>query len=84
VIGLDPPEAVTPPGVEVTVYEVIGLPPSDAGGLKLTVAWPLPAVAVAPVGAPGAVAAGAVGVTLFEGADSGPLPTLLVAWTVNV
>jgi hypothetical protein len=24
------------------------------------------------------------GVTPFDGVDSGPLPTLLVAWTVNV
>jgi hypothetical protein len=56
--GLDGPEAVKPPGLEVTVYEVIGLPPSEAGGLKLIVACPLPAVAVTAVGAPGAVAAG--------------------------
>ena len=26
----------------------------------------------------------AVGVALFEGVDSGPLPTVFVAWTVNV
>lgn len=59
-IGLPAPDAVKAPGVDVTVYEVIGLPPLDAGGLKLTVAWPLPAVAVAAVGAPGAVATGAL------------------------
>jgi hypothetical protein len=54
-IGLDAPLAFAPPGEAVTVYEVIGEPPSE-GAVKLTVAWPFPAVAVAPVGAPGAVA----------------------------
>jgi hypothetical protein len=38
----------------VTVYEVMGLPPSG-GAVKKTVAWALPAVAVTFVGAPGAV-----------------------------
>ena len=68
------------PGLEVTVYEVIGLPPFEAGAVKLTVAWALPAVAETPVGAPGTVA----GVTLFEGDEAGPVPMALVAVTVNV
>ena len=38
IIGLDAPVAVMLPGLEVTVYEVIGLPPFEAGGVKLTVA----------------------------------------------
>ena len=46
----------------------------------MTVACALPAVAVTPVGAPGADA----GVTLFDGADGGPVPIALVAVTVNV
>ena len=70
VMGLDAPEAVMLPGVDVTVYEVMGLPPFEAGGVKLTVACALPAVAVPIVGAPGTVA----GVTLLEGTDAGPVP----------
>ena len=56
------------------------LPPFEAGGEKLTAACALPAVAVTPVGAPGTVA----GVTLFEGLEAAPVPTALVAVTVNV
>ncbi|GAA3406273.1 hypothetical protein GCM10020370_32660 [Paenibacillus hodogayensis] len=44
---------VIPPGLDVTVYSVIALPPSLAGASKLTVACLLPAVAVTFVGAPG-------------------------------
>ena len=62
------------------MYDVIALPPFEAGAVKLTVACALPAVAVAAVGAPGTVA----GVTLLEGADAGPAPTALVAVTVKV
>src|SRR5664279_4008888 len=64
----------------VMVYEVIGLPPLP-GAVQDTVAAALPAVAVTPVGAAGAV--GAVGVTAFE-LEAGPVPTVLVAETVNV
>ena len=56
------------------------LPPVAAGALKTTVAWALPAVALGPVGAPGTVA----GVTVFDGPEAAPVPTLLVALTVNV
>jgi hypothetical protein len=80
VIGLDAPVAVMLPGLEVTVYEVIALPPFEAGAVKLTVAWALPAVAVPIVGAPGTVA----GVTLLEAADAGPVPIAFVALTVKV
>jgi hypothetical protein len=62
---------------------VIALPPSLAGTVKVTVACALPAVAVPIVGAPGAVA-GAIGVTLFDAADGGPVPMPFVAVTVNV
>jgi hypothetical protein len=37
-IGLDGPLAVAPPGLAVTVYDVIGPPPSEAGAVKLTAA----------------------------------------------
>jgi hypothetical protein len=65
------------------VYDVIALPPFEAGGVQDTVADASPAVAVTAVGAPGAVA-GATGVTLFEASEAGPVPTAFVAVTVNV
>jgi hypothetical protein len=49
--------------------------------VKLTSAEPLPATtALTAVGAPGAP----TGVTWFEGAEAGPVPTAFVARTVNV
>ena len=79
-IGLDDPVAVMLPGLEVTVYEMMGLPPFEAGAVKLTVACVFPALAATPVGAPVNVA----GVTLFEGLDAGPVPIALVAFTEKV
>jgi hypothetical protein len=61
-MGLALPEAVSPPlagvvsSVAVTVYEVTGAPPSEAGGVNVTVAVPSPAVATTFVGGCGAVA----------------------------
>jgi hypothetical protein len=52
----------------------------STGGVKLTVAWPFPAVAVAPVGASGSAA----GVTLPVGAEGTESPFAFVATTVNV
>jgi hypothetical protein len=72
--------AVRPSGFEVTVYCVIGLPPSDDGAIHATVAVAFPAMAVTPVGASG----GPVGVTPLEGADGTLVPTTFVATTVNV
>ena len=72
------PEAVAAP--HCTVYEVMAEPPFDAGGVNATIARPLPAAVAVMAGAPGTVA----GVTLFEGADAGPVPRALVALTVNV
>jgi hypothetical protein len=80
VIGLEAPVAVPPPGNAVTVYEVIGLPPFEAGGEKLTVACPSPATAVTFDGASGKVA----GTTALDGAELAPVPTAFVAVTVNV
>ncbi len=74
--------AVAPPGLAVTVYDVIGLPPVEAGATHDTVADVLPATAVTDVGAPGTV--GALGVTGAEGADGAPVPTLFAAVTTNV
>jgi len=80
VIGDAAPLATIPPGDEVAVYVVIAEPPVEAGGVNATVACALPAVAVPIVGGPGT----APGVTLFVGADAGPVPAALVAVTVNV
>ncbi len=55
-------------------------PPFEAGAVQLTLAWPLPAVAVTPVGAP----ARPYGVTELDGADTGLVPAEFVAVTVNV
>ena len=60
---------------------MIGLPPSDDGAVQVSPTWPLPAVAVRPVGAPGAVA-GATGVAV-AGEEAGPGPIALAARTVN-
>jgi hypothetical protein len=58
VIGDELPDAVIPPGDEVTVYVVIELLPLLVGAVKLTVAVVCPVVvAVTDVGAPGEVAA---------------------------
>ena len=63
---------------------MIALPPLLPGTLKVTVACALPGVAViGPVGGPGTVNA-KLGVTLLEATEAGPVPTLLVAVTVNV
>ena len=56
----------------------MALPPVDAGALKVTVALPLPAVALTPAGAPGTVN----GVTGLEA--PGPVPAAFVAVNVKV
>ena len=53
-IGLDAPLAVKPPGLDVTVYDVMRAPPVDVGAVNATEACVLPAVATTLVGAPGA------------------------------
>jgi hypothetical protein len=50
------------------------------GAVNVTDALALPGVALPMAGAPGAVA----GVTLFDPPEAGPVPTVLVAMTVNV
>jgi hypothetical protein len=66
----------------VTTYEVIVLPPLLLGAVQDTVAVVSPALAVTPVGAAGTDSA--VGVTELDAVDAAPLPTELVAVTVNV
>ena len=55
-------------------------PPLLEGAVKDTTACAFPAIAETPVGAPGTV----TGVTEFEATELGPVPTELVAFTVNV
>jgi hypothetical protein len=55
-------------------------PPVAVGEVQLAVACAFPAVAVTLVGGPG----GPTGVTLFDAAEAAPVPTLLIAATVNV
>jgi hypothetical protein len=58
---------------------VIGEPPSE-GGENEIVTCALPGTALTPVGVPGT----ALGVTMLDGAEAGPVPAALVAVTVNV
>lgn len=53
IIGDPVPLAVIPPGLDVTVYVVIGPPPVFAGGVNVIVTCPLPLVATTFVGASG-------------------------------
>ena len=68
-----------PPGFEVTVYPVIGLP-FDRGAVKPIVALPLPATAVTLVGALGELGS----TKLLDAADAEPVPMAFVAVTVKV
>jgi hypothetical protein len=66
-------------GELVTVYRAMGLPPSE-GAFHATTAEPGPRLTANPVGAPGTPA----GSTGAEAAEDGPIPTALVAVTLNV
>ena len=54
--------------------------PSETGAVHASATCPFPAVAEPSVGAPGATGANGVAVRAFE---AGPVPTALVAVTVN-
>jgi len=71
---------IAPPGEAVALNDVMGDPPSLAGGVKVTTARLPTGLAVPMPGAPGTLA----GVTLFDAADGSPVPAALVAVTVNV
>ena len=72
--------AVSPPGFEVTVYDVIAEPLSEVGAVKATEAFPFPGVTVVIVGTPGVVN----GVAEPDAAEATPSPARLVALTVKV
>ena len=59
---------------------MIAEPPLNTGGVKVIIASPLPLVAVPIIGASGTVA----GVTELLALEAVPVPTALVAVTVNV
>jgi len=84
-IGLEAPEAIIPPGLEVIVYEVIVAPPSSPGAEKVTLAVPLtPETDAVPIeGTPGTVGP-LEGVTAFEALLAELVPAALVAVTVKV
>lgn len=72
--------AVAPPGLAVTLYEVIALPPVSDGAFQLTITAALAAMARTAVGGPGTVA----GIATLDGTDGSPVPTELAAVTLNV
>ena len=74
------PGHVRPPGEEVTVYPVIELEPCWTGAVQVTATVALPGTPVTDVGRPGTGS----GVTELDAAEAGPVPTELVAVTVNV
>jgi hypothetical protein len=81
VIGEEAPVPVSPPGVDVTVYPVIAVPPLLAGAVNVTEASKLdPAVAVPIVGAPGTLHV----VILLLAELAALVPMAFVAVTVNV
>lgn len=79
-IGELTPVAVKLPGLDVTVYKVIALPPLLAGATNATLAEVFPAAATTAVGASGTV----TGVTAVEAVEAAELPTAFVATTVKV
>jgi hypothetical protein len=79
-IGPFAPVPVNPPGLEVTVYNVMIAPPLLRGAVNETIAAPSDDVAFTTVGALGALA----GVTAADAADAAPVPAALFAVTVNV
>jgi hypothetical protein len=83
VIGLEALVPENPPGLEVTVYPVIGEPPLFKGAVNDTVACAFPLVAVPIVGMPGTVVKG-IGITEFEADPGELLPFVFSAITVNV
>src|SRR5690606_34222035 len=68
---------VAPPGLAVAVNRLIAAPPS-AGAVKLTLAWPSPAVAVTAVGASGAVGTATTWLAPAVNASSPLLPAASV------
>ena len=82
VTGLPAPKTSLPPGLAVTMYELIVLP-SDTGAEKATVTWLSPGVADVIVGISGTVAVPGT-FTAVEAVDATPVPIALVAVTLNV
>ena len=68
------------PLLAVMRYEVIGDPPSSAGGVKLTTVDVSPAITVKAVGAPGAAA----GTAEADAVENSEIPFALMAATVKV
>jgi hypothetical protein len=71
---------VAPPGSAVTTVVSTGLPPSDCGGVHVTVTCPLPVRRPEITGADGVVE-GAIG---LEGVEAAEAPAALLATTVTM
>ena len=80
IMGEVVPVPVKLPGLDVTVYPVIALPPVFTGAINATLACAFPAVATTLVGASGTVA----GVTATDAVDATDEPAALVATTAKV
>ena len=74
-VSVPPVTQLLAPGLDVTVYEVIGEPPLKLDAVKTTVACAVPAVATGLVGELGAVA----GVNAAVAGDGAPGPLALTA-----
>ena len=72
--------AVNPPGVDVTVYDIIERPPFDAEAVHDTVTCVFPTVPLTFVGADGTTP----GIMISEGKEAIEFPKKVVAITVNV
>ena len=81
VTGLVAAVPVKLPGVDLTMYPVMGSPPV-APGVTPTWTWPLPGVRDAMEGAPGTVAP-ELGTMALDSADGRLAPSALIATTEN-
>src|SRR2546430_7161894 len=66
------------------VYPRIGELPTDDGGLKWMLTASSPVLTETLVGRPGVTGVAAAGVTAPDGSEAGPVPSALLAVTVNV
>ena len=73
-------EQVSPPGIAVTRYAEIALPPLEDGAIHPTITEEFSGVAVTPTGAPGVF----IGITAAVDDDASPVPATFVAVTLNV
>jgi hypothetical protein len=71
---------VNPPGLEVTVYEMISAPPSENGSDHETVTWPSPTDSIVTSEAADGTVDGTIAA---ETSEAAPSPDAFTAATVN-